>query len=84
MGSSELDGIIKITEPATRLIELRKYIDRGNARLAQARVVRDATIGQVRRTHQLFTRKTVADMAGVSVAHVAAVTGKHGQSGPAS
>lgn len=73
MASTELDNIAKL-QPAARAQALKDYLQRGEASLSAARDMRDRTIRELRATH--LSRKMTANLAGVSVAHVAAVTGR--------
>jgi hypothetical protein len=72
MVSSELEGIAAKESAADRLTALVEYIERGEARLREARALRDAAIRELRAAGQ--TRPQVAAAAKVSIAHVAAVT----------
>ena len=74
MASSELEGIAAKKSAADRLPALVEYIERGEARLREARTLRDAAIRELRAAG--MTRPKVAAAAKVSIAHVAAVTAK--------
>jgi hypothetical protein len=71
--TSELDTIRKQPK-AERVASLRDYLTRAEARITEARTLRDSTIRKLRADG--LPRAEVATLAGVSVAHVAAVTAK--------
>lgn len=73
MGSTGLERIAGL-DPTKRATAVVAYMSNGEARLAEARVIRDDAIRALRA--EGVSRAGAASLAGVSVAHVAAVTGR--------